>query len=238
MAQLTLIRHGQASLGADDYDQLSDHGYWQSSALGAHFANSSVRFDQHVSGTLKRQRQTARTVLDQLDKERPTVVENAGFNEYATHPVFSRYMPPLLEADAELREIFRTDRAASRDNRDVSRRVFFPVLNAWLADAGRSDLGFENFSQFKQRVASALVQTAADVEPGQNVAVFTSSGVIAVAALLALELPDSAFADLGWHIHNASVTRLAVEPSRFGLIQFNATMHLEATGRADALTWL
>ncbi|MFK8016029.1 MAG: histidine phosphatase family protein [Gammaproteobacteria bacterium] len=238
MAQLTLIRHGQASLGADDYDQLSDHGYWQSTALGAHFATGRVAFDRCVSGTLKRQRQTAKTVLDELPDIHRAVSEHAGFNEYETQPVFSRYMPPLLAADSELREIFHADRAASRDNREVSRRVFFPVLNAWLADAGRADLGFENFLQFKARVAAALSQTADNAKPGENVAVFTSSGVIAVAALLALNLPDSAFADVGWHIHNASVTRLAVEHGRFGLIQFNATMHLEATGRNDALTWL
>jgi broad specificity phosphatase PhoE len=35
MGQVLLIRHGQASFGADDYDVLSDLGWTQGRALGA-----------------------------------------------------------------------------------------------------------------------------------------------------------------------------------------------------------
>ncbi|MFP3608465.1 histidine phosphatase family protein, partial [Paraburkholderia sp. SIMBA_053] len=38
MAELYLVRHGQASLGADDYDQLSDAGEQQGIWLGEYFA--------------------------------------------------------------------------------------------------------------------------------------------------------------------------------------------------------
>jgi len=38
MAELYLIRHGQASFGAEDYDQLSSLGKTQCELLGAFFA--------------------------------------------------------------------------------------------------------------------------------------------------------------------------------------------------------
>ena len=38
MGQLLLVRHGQASFGADDYDVLSPTGWEQGRRLGAHLA--------------------------------------------------------------------------------------------------------------------------------------------------------------------------------------------------------
>ena len=38
LAELTLVRHGQASFGAANYDQLSDLGMQQSRWLGEYFA--------------------------------------------------------------------------------------------------------------------------------------------------------------------------------------------------------
>ena len=50
MAELFLVRHGQASLGADNYDCLSDAGVQQSLWLGEHFARDGVRFDPSGKG--------------------------------------------------------------------------------------------------------------------------------------------------------------------------------------------
>ena len=58
MGQLYLVRHGQASLGADDYDQLSPLGARQAQRLGEHWRAQGLRFDAVFTGTLKRHRQT------------------------------------------------------------------------------------------------------------------------------------------------------------------------------------
>ena len=66
MGQLYLVRHGQASLGADDYDQLSPRGREQGLRLGEYWRNkveaagtpSATPFDAVLIGTLKRHRQT------------------------------------------------------------------------------------------------------------------------------------------------------------------------------------
>ena len=58
MGQLYLVRHGQASLGADDYDQLSALGAKQSQRLGEHWRAQGLQFDAVITGTLKRHAQT------------------------------------------------------------------------------------------------------------------------------------------------------------------------------------
>ena len=51
MGTLYLVRHGQASFGADDYDQLSELGHRQSVRLGEYFAERDIRFDGLIAGT-------------------------------------------------------------------------------------------------------------------------------------------------------------------------------------------
>ena len=58
MGTLYLVRHGQASLGAADYDQLSDLGRRQCERLGSWFRSHGVRFDAVLTGTLKRHAQS------------------------------------------------------------------------------------------------------------------------------------------------------------------------------------
>ena len=58
MGTLYLVRHGQASFGADDYDQLSELGQRQSERLGRYWAERGLRFDAVITGTLKRHEQT------------------------------------------------------------------------------------------------------------------------------------------------------------------------------------
>ena len=43
MGQLYLVRHGQASFGADDYDQLSELGRRQAVQLGRYWAQRGWR---------------------------------------------------------------------------------------------------------------------------------------------------------------------------------------------------
>ncbi|MDZ4123020.1 MAG: phosphoglycerate mutase family protein, partial [Hydrogenophaga sp.] len=51
MGTLYLVRHGQASFGADDYDQLSEMGQRQSRRLGEYWAERGVGFDAVITGT-------------------------------------------------------------------------------------------------------------------------------------------------------------------------------------------
>ena len=58
MGTLYLVRHGQASLGAEDYDHLSPLGQQQSVRLGEYFRQKGLHFETVLTGTLCRQVQT------------------------------------------------------------------------------------------------------------------------------------------------------------------------------------
>ena len=58
MGTLYLVRHGQASFGAADYDQLSELGKRQSLRLGQYLGQRGIAFDAVFTGTLKRHAQT------------------------------------------------------------------------------------------------------------------------------------------------------------------------------------
>ena len=66
MGALYLVRHGQASFGAADYDQLSELGARQCRRLGEHWQRRGMRFDAAFSGTLRRQRQSLAAIGEAL----------------------------------------------------------------------------------------------------------------------------------------------------------------------------
>ncbi len=58
MSILHLVRHGQASFGADDYDNLSPTGIQQSIELGKALAKQQSTFDYVIVGPHRRHMQT------------------------------------------------------------------------------------------------------------------------------------------------------------------------------------
>ena len=62
MSVLTLVRHGQASLFADNYDELSALGREQARLLGEFWVRRQIDFDEVYCGPRARQRQTAEIV--------------------------------------------------------------------------------------------------------------------------------------------------------------------------------
>ena len=76
-----LVRHGQASFGKSDYDNLSETGHEQAYLLGKHFAAHGVAPSLIVSGSMKRHRQTLAEIaagagwhLDDVPATEPTHV--------------------------------------------------------------------------------------------------------------------------------------------------------------------
>ena len=63
MATIYLIRHGQASFGAADYDKLSELGCRQAQVTGEYLRDNKIHFDAVYSGSLLRQRETAQLAI-------------------------------------------------------------------------------------------------------------------------------------------------------------------------------
>ena len=84
MAELILVRHGQASFGADDYDKLSDLGWRQSRWLGEYLAARGTRFDRVIRGSLRRHTETLDGIGEGMGKPLDGR-EDARLNEYDSH---------------------------------------------------------------------------------------------------------------------------------------------------------
>ena len=106
MSQLFLVRHGQASFGAVNYDQLSTQGYQQARWLGEHFADMGIRFSQVVAGDLARQQQTAQEILAAAGQS-VSIRTDSGFNEFDFHTLSEvKSETPYLSIIAKTSRLF------------------------------------------------------------------------------------------------------------------------------------
>ena len=80
MATIYIIRHGQASFGADGYDKLSELGCRQAEVTGEYLARAGIQFDTVYSGDLLRQRETCQLAISSQGRE-PAHHIDPRFNE-------------------------------------------------------------------------------------------------------------------------------------------------------------
>ncbi|MDO8250606.1 MAG: phosphoglycerate mutase family protein, partial [Rhodoferax sp.] len=105
MGTLYLVRHGQASFGAEDYDQLSALGRQQSLRLGDYFRQKGLNFDAVLSGTLRRHLQTYAAIREggAFDLE---ALQWPGLNDFDSAAVNATVHPhPLVKPDTP--ELYR-----------------------------------------------------------------------------------------------------------------------------------
>ena len=63
MSTIYMARHGQASFGQDNYDQLSEKGRRQSQILAEYLIRTGLSFDAVYSGDMVRQKDTVHEVM-------------------------------------------------------------------------------------------------------------------------------------------------------------------------------
>jgi hypothetical protein len=98
MSVIYLIRHGQASFGTDNYDQLSAVGREQSAILGSYFADLREPIHGIYTGTLERQRETAQLVAAALAPNPPPLTLDAAFDEYESDSILRAFAASLTPA--------------------------------------------------------------------------------------------------------------------------------------------
>ena len=93
MGIVLLVRHGQASFGAEDYDVLSEIGVAQSKRLGAWLAEAGVEPSALIHGAMRRQRDTATAMVDDAGWSVVPALDE-GWNEFDHLGVVARGFPP------------------------------------------------------------------------------------------------------------------------------------------------
>jgi broad specificity phosphatase PhoE len=220
MGTLYLVRHGQASFGAADYDQLSDLGARQCERLGRWFGARGIAFDAVLSGTLKRHAQSLAAIEAGLGK-RHDVLALAGLNEYDSEAVVRAvHAGPLAAPDTP-------------ERRRHHFRLLRDGLLAWMAGTAQPR-GLPPHAEFTAGVVQALDHVRARHADATTLVV-SSGGPISIALGHVLGLGAEAVIDLNLHLRNSAVCELRVAPKRHTLITFNTLPHLD--GQDDWVTY-
>jgi broad specificity phosphatase PhoE len=230
MALLTLIRHGQASFLEPNYDKLSERGERQSRNLGEYWVRTGARFDQVYHGPACRHRETGDMVggvYRQAGLEWPEVVTLAMLDEYPGIQVMRTFLPQVMEAHEDVRALeaeFRQagERAAAVRTYD---KMFQRITRMWV-DEQLDAPEVESWKSFCGRVARAILEIRERSGKNERIAVFTSGGVIAATARLALDLAPQRTLELSWTSRNASYAEFLSSGDRFSLSSFNNHPHL------------
>lgn len=226
MSELYLVRHGQASFGAENYDQLSALGAKQGAALGRYWTSKGLVFDAVYVGPLQRHEQTLTAVSQTYSLAPATCIPELA--EHQAMEVFQHMVPQLATRTDQLGEMTR--QLANGENGRLRLRAFVTFTRLWAR--GEVESGpFEPWGQFRQRVARGIDQMLRAASGGQRLVAFTSGGVIAAATGYALATAHEQTMGLNAAVYNGSysVYRFSqpADGLHFSLSQFNAIPHLD-----------
>lgn len=263
MITILLARHGQASFGKKNYDQLSELGVKQAQMLGAHYAHNQRRIDAVFSGHLMRQQDSARHFIDSYqtalaEQNQSNLLANkladfAGdsliteFNEFNHQDVLTKSNPAFASQAAIAMEIAKADVPKLR-----LAELFDQAMQRWHGGEYDSDY-IESWAQFNERTQHALAQIRAkatalhteksnainkhaDSRSDTTVLVFTSGGVIAAITAQLFKQDSQMAYQLNKRLINTGVTAITLRQETARLLSLNEYSHLFSEGERF-VTW-
>ncbi|NNH76571.1 histidine phosphatase family protein [Acinetobacter sp. ANC 5380] len=232
MTTIYLIRHGQASFGAESYDKLSPNGELQAKLLGQYFNQILKEEPYVVAGSMQRHQQTANLALAECFPEAEIQTDSA-WNEFNHQQVFAQYEPRFNEP-----HLLKQDVENEVNPRAYLAKIFEGAIERWTGGDYHHEYD-ESWPDFKSRVETALQNLSdelAKTKPRYAV-VFTSGGVISVAAGKLLELNANRTFALNWAITNTSMTTLRLVGNEPQLLSLNEHHFIKAED-PQLLTWI
>ena len=206
MPAIYLLRHGQASFGTDDYDVLSALGARQAEVAAQEFARRGVANPVVVSGTLKRQQDTAAIVARALGAELDE--SDARWNEMPAHGLVDAW----LGGDGNSAGLTSAEFQVHLD----------AAMRSWI------DSDAPDWRAFRDGTTQALTDLGRRVPSGRAAIVATSSGVTAAVCAALLGTGASGVIDLNRVSINASITTIAASERGLSLLSFNDHAHFLA----------
>jgi len=223
MGTIYLVRHGQASFGADDYDQLSDLGRQQSVQLGRYWAERGFKPDAVITGSLKRHAQTWAGIAEGAGVADLSPLVWPGLNEYDSHAVIQAVHPnPLPRPDTP--ELYKQHFRLLRDG-----------LALWMAGTVTPH-GMPSYEDFVQGITQALDHVRTHHQ-GQKVVIVSSGGPISTIVGQILGTSPETTIELNMRIRNSAVCELQFNPKRHTLLTYNTLPHLDDPSLKDWITY-
>lgn len=236
MSEIYLIRHGQASFGAQNYDRLSPVGERQAAVLAAHLDQYEISFDAFYAGQLERQLKTAQPVCERYAGRAPHLAAptiRTAFDEYSSEPV----LMARLESDPPAESTGENPMDTLRNDRRAFQVYFSEAVHQWTAGKFDGVPGVEPWKTFCQRVETGLQDIMQRHGRNQRVAIFTSGGPISAILQTALGLSNRVTIELSWQVMNASLTCLKYNTRGMALSFFNNVSHLLIAKDDSLLTY-
>lgn len=231
MGELLLVRHGQASAGSANYDQLSTLGHRQSERLGRWLLAHGRPLAGVVRGDLVRHRETLQgiaAVYRAAGESLPEARIDPGLNEFDFKSLLG----------AELAR--RADAPALTHLGDLPQREVFALLRETLLAWTRGELDgavSERWSDFRDRVHASAAKLSEEARGTGPQLVVSSGGVMSLIAQKALDLPDARVVDLNLGIRNSALSEFLVAPDGLVMRSWNALPHLAEPGHSDLHTY-
>ena len=222
--KIYLVRHGQASLGAADYDNLSPLGERQAVRLGEYFAARGITFDAVYGGTLRRHAQTYKAVQRGMATLQaiPDMVLRPGLNEYDSDAVIGAIATP------EQMAVMKSP--VSGEGYKQHFAMLRKGIAAWMRDESQP-AGMTTYAQFAVGVMAVLDEVRAST--AKSVLISSSGGPLSSAVAQVLGLSHEAGIELNMRMRNTAVSELLVTPKRCVLLTFNTLPHLDYPSSDD-----
>lgn len=249
MITILLARHGQASFGKKNYDELSSLGIMQAQMLGQHYANTKRQIDAIFSGSLMRQQDSARYFFEsykssfaqryqsnQLDDKLSESNLIAELNEFNHQDVLTKSNPAFASQSSIAMEISKAEVPKLR-----LAELFDQAMKRWHGGEYDNDY-LESWTQFDVRAQRALAQISSQAlalnVSGEDTTViaFTSGGVIAAITAQLLKQDSQMAYQLNKRLINTGVTAISLQGDSSRLLSMNEYSHLFADGERF-VTW-
>ena len=224
MSEIYFVRHGQASFGSSNYDQLSGLGHEQAKLLGEYFRERNIQFDRIITGDMVRHRETAEGICLGMQLQPQPFEVFPGLDEYDFHSVLRCYIAQFpeqaLPEKPEVADFFRRLKQG---------------INLWSRGELEGDLP-ETWKAFEQRL-DAVREHVMNHFAGERVLAVSSGGAIAMLVRQLLQAPESAMMELNLQTRNTAVIHCRFNQRSMRLSSFNNVPHLDRPDRESMITY-
>lgn len=224
MSEIYFVRHGQASFGSSNYDQLSDNGHQQARLLGEYFQRRGMNFDHVLMGDMVRHRETAQGIAGSLGLEERSFEVFKELNEFDFHAILAAYTTQF--PDQALPE-------------KPSVADFFKRLRQGIMLWSRSELEGElpeSWSDFEERVQRMKADIMARCA-GKRVLAVSSGGAIAMLVSQLLRAPSETMIELNLQTRNTALIHCVFNQRNMRLSSFNSVPHLDDPEHQSLITY-
>ncbi len=230
MSKIFLIRHGQASFLADDYDNLSNKGIEQSEALGNFFFKNEIQFDKIYIGNLKRHKQTFEAYSKAFIKKGMVLAQPVFLNELNEHHAleafklaYDEFIVVNKNAKLLLDEIRRKPELQQNNYIQIFGLFFREFVSGKYPLNGHE---VQSWSDFRMQTKVGIARVLENTGPSETIGVFTSGGTKSSIIGDSLELQEQKIYELNMAIRNSSFSQLYFTKNNLHILSINEIPHL------------